>query len=126
MSTERQVIRKSIERLRSTNFRDHPGFQELLLHREVLTRCEKALRRWWSEYDVHLEELTGYPVQRGLPSVDQMTEEQFRNAVAWVHAHPLYKYENLLASSRTSKAGSECGGDTMSVDETSGPVEDIQ
>ncbi|KAK5202727.1 hypothetical protein LTR47_011297 [Exophiala xenobiotica] len=93
---EYQQIRQSLERIRTHYFGNDIAYQELLLLREVLTICENAAVRWWSDYDVELEEWTGYPTQRDLPSVEDMTETQFRDAVAWVQAHPLYKYDGSL------------------------------
>ncbi|KIW87202.1 uncharacterized protein Z519_12104 [Cladophialophora bantiana CBS 173.52] len=86
LSKERQQIRKSLEQIRTSSFNDDTTYQELLSLREVLTICANTASRWWSEYDVELEEWTGYPTQRGLPDVEDMTEAQFRAAVAWVHA----------------------------------------
>jgi hypothetical protein len=105
LSKERQQMRKSLEQIRANNFDDDTAYQELLSLREVLIICANAASRWWSEYDVELEEWTGYPTQRSLPGVEDMTEAQFRAAVAWVHAHPLYKYNGCLSSGRTSEDG---------------------
>ncbi|KAK5263500.1 hypothetical protein LTR96_011084 [Exophiala xenobiotica] len=96
---EYQQIRQSLERIRTDYFGNDIAYQKLLLLREVLTICENAAVRWWSDYDVELEEWTGYPIQRDLPSVEDMTETQFRDEVAWVQAHPLYKYDGSLKGS---------------------------
>ncbi|OQU95658.1 hypothetical protein CLAIMM_01840 [Cladophialophora immunda] len=105
LSKERQQMRKSLEQIRNSSFNDDTTYQELLSLREVLTICANAASRWWSEYNVELEEWTGYPTQRGLPDVEDMTEAQFPAAVAWVHGHPLYQYDGSLSSGRTGEDG---------------------
>jgi hypothetical protein len=100
LSQERQQIRKSVERIRADSFCDDITYQELLSSREVLTICGNAASRWWSDYEVEQNERTGHPMQRGLPDVEDMTDTQYRDAVAWVQTHPFYKYDGSLSSSR--------------------------
>jgi len=64
------------------------------------------------------EERTGYPTQRSLQGVEDMTETQYRDVVAWVQAHPFYKYEGSLSSSGISE-----NGHTIKNGEISSPVE---
>jgi len=115
LHARRLEVRESLEQVRSNKFWDVPDYQQLWSLREVLSICETISMRWWSDYDTELNELTGYPRQRNLPDADQMTEEQFRNAVAWVQAHPYYKYDGSLSSRPTSKEGSVASDDDASL-----------
>lgn len=127
LHTQRLEIRESLERIRSNNLWDMPEYQQLWSLREVLSICEIASTRWWSDYDTELNEVTGYPLQRNLPDADQMTEEQFRNAVAWVQDHPYYQYDGSLSSRAASKEGSVGGDDdAMKIDETPQHVEMVE
>ncbi|KEF50819.1 uncharacterized protein A1O9_13132, partial [Exophiala aquamarina CBS 119918] len=87
LGNQRQQIRDSLEQIRAASFCDNVTYQELLSLRVVLTIAGNAAMRWWSDYDVELEERTGYPTQRRLPSVGDMTDKQYSDAVAWVRAH---------------------------------------
>ena len=118
LSKKRQQIRLSLEQIRLDSFCDDVAYQELLSLREVLTICGKAAMRWWDEYHVELEELTGYPAQRKLPSVDDMTDTQYREAVAWVRTHPFYKYDGFTSSNQSLD-----DGDAMKIDQLSSLVE---
>ena len=127
LHTQRLEIRESLERIRSNNLWDMPEYQQSWSLREVLSICEIASTRWWSDYDTELNELTGYPRQRNLPDADQMTEEQFRNAVAWVQDHPYYKYDGSLSSRAASHEGSVGGDDdAMNIDKTPPHVEMVE
>lgn len=59
--TQHLEVRESLERIRSNNLWDMPEYQQLWSLREVLSICEIASMRWWSDYDTELNELTGYP-----------------------------------------------------------------
>lgn len=96
LHTRRLEVRRSLEQIRANSFWDTPDYQRLWSLYEVMTICGTSATRRWNDYDVELNELTGYPQGRNLPAADEMTEEQFRTAVAWVKAHPYYNYDDSL------------------------------
>lgn len=115
----RLEVRRLRQQIRADSFWDSPEYQRLWSLYQVLSICEVRAMRRWSDYDVELNELTGYPQGRNLPSADEMSEDQFRTAVAWVKAHPYYKYDDSLSTKPASREDSTTDqreDNTMEVD----------
>lgn len=132
LHTRRLEVRRSLEQTRANSFWDLPEYQQLWSLYEVLSICEIKATRRWSDYDEELNELTGYPRGRNLPAADEMTEEEFRTAVAWVKAHPYYEYDDSLTTKSTGREGSVANGndnhgdgDAMDVDEAAQQYEAV-